>query len=305
MSHVIDCVVDTTPMAHSINSVSGHINATTTAVVGMKAAVVAAEKEGADHVCANVNRGFYTLIRSQISQKMAALRSQVDSHLMSLNQQRKQLIGIRNRMERDYHMLSARYLKLFNSINRNLEQRVMELDRPVMNFAKRDMEQVSNRTTMLTATVPVSQEESVSHSQRMLASNLKYRGLKALESMQRFLDGSQQLQSITGRILLPMRIDTDKRRVAFPVVVCESRMDAADNRSTQVYVNSSALAPSAQNVVRSVVGQQAPDMDWSGRLAPNSAVNNEFARLVNRSDMSERAKQMAMALMNKSSISTL
>ena len=108
--------VDTNPMAQEIGSVSNHIKGTTTAVVAMQAAVILAEEKAADHVCTNVNKGFFTLIRSQISQKVAKLQSEVDSHLMQLNQQRKQLLSIKGRMERDYNMISNRYSKLFEII---------------------------------------------------------------------------------------------------------------------------------------------------------------------------------------------
>ena len=91
----IDCVVDTQPMANEINTVSTHINGTTAAVVGMRAAVIQAEEAAAEHVCDNVNKGFYTLIHSQISQKIAKLQSEVDSHIMKLNQLRKQLLSIK------------------------------------------------------------------------------------------------------------------------------------------------------------------------------------------------------------------
>ncbi|GHT76494.1 hypothetical protein FACS189463_1690 [Bacteroidia bacterium] len=160
--------VDTNPMAQEISTVSNHIKGTTTAVVAMQTAVVLAEAKAADHVCNNVNKGFYTLIRSQISQKIAKLQSEVDSHLMQLNAQRKQLLGIKNRMERDYNMISSRYLKLFNGLNQNLKQRVFELDKPTIDFAVREVEKVSNRTKYLTATVPVSQLESLAASQKII-----------------------------------------------------------------------------------------------------------------------------------------
>ena len=92
----------------------------------MQSAVISAEKKAADQVCANVNRGFYSLINSQISQKVAGLKSEVDSHIMNLNQQQKQLLAIRNRMERDYGMICSRYIKLFGAINKNLQQRVFD-----------------------------------------------------------------------------------------------------------------------------------------------------------------------------------
>ena len=140
----IDCLVDTHPMANEINSVSTNIKGTTAAVVGMKAAVIQAEAEAADHVCNNVNKGFYTLIHSQISQKIAKLQSEVDSHLMKLNQLCKQLLSIKGRMERDYGNISQRYIKLFNGLNKNLEQRVYEIDRPAIEFAVKDSNSISN-----------------------------------------------------------------------------------------------------------------------------------------------------------------
>jgi hypothetical protein len=85
--------VDTKPMAEEIKSVSRHVNGTTGAVVAMQTAVVIAEERAAEHVCNNVNKGFYSLIRSQISQKMAKLQSDVDSHLMQLVQQKNALLG--------------------------------------------------------------------------------------------------------------------------------------------------------------------------------------------------------------------
>lgn len=42
--HQIDCLVDTNPMASSIDKVSNHVDATTTAVVAFKSAVIKAER---------------------------------------------------------------------------------------------------------------------------------------------------------------------------------------------------------------------------------------------------------------------
>ena len=194
--------VDTQPMAKEIGSVSNHLKGTTTAVVAMQTAVILAEEKAADHVCKNVNKGFFSLIRSQISQKAAKAQSEIDSLLMKLNQQRKQLLSIQGRLERDYNMISSRYLKLFNGLNMNLKHRVFELDKPAMNFAVKEVEKVSNRTKYLTATVPVTQLESLSVSQKIVASNVKYRGMKVIGSMTKFLSDMYAQKKLTDRILL-------------------------------------------------------------------------------------------------------
>lgn len=74
--------VDTSPMASEMQSVSHGVNRVSGAVVAMQAAVIAAEKEGAEHVCQNVNKGFYSLMHSQISQKIAQLTSTVEAKLL-------------------------------------------------------------------------------------------------------------------------------------------------------------------------------------------------------------------------------
>ena len=122
----INCVVDTQPMANELQSVSNHVTGTTTAVVAMQAAVIKADQDAADRVCHDVNRGFHALMSSQLSQKIAKLQSDVDSHLLRLNQQAKQLLNIKKQMERDYQRTAMRYCKTFNSINKELRQRVQD-----------------------------------------------------------------------------------------------------------------------------------------------------------------------------------
>ena len=241
MSSTINCHVDTQPMAQSISTVSKTVNATTTAVVAMQSAVISAEKKAADQVCANVNRGFYSLINSQISQKVAGLKSEVDSHIMNLNQQQKQLLAIRNRMERDYGMICSRYIKLFGAINKNLQQRVFELDKPTINFALRDVNSISNRTKQLTATVPVAQLESVSMSQRILASNMKHRSLQAINSMNRFLSDLKEQNTLTNNVLVPMKMEQDSEMMMMPVIISESNYDQHDNRRIDIAINNTSI----------------------------------------------------------------
>ena len=84
MSTTISCRVDTKPMAEELHSVSNHVKGTTAAVTTMQAAVIAAENSGANKVCSNVNRGFFTLMCSQISQKIASKHSRVEALLLTL-----------------------------------------------------------------------------------------------------------------------------------------------------------------------------------------------------------------------------
>ncbi len=299
----IDCVVDTRPMANEIESVSRSVNSTTTAVVAMRTAVVLAEKEAADHVCNNVNRGFYALIRSQISQKIAKLQSEVDSLLMQLNQQRKQLLAIRGRMERDYNMLSARYGKLFAGINGNLRQRVYELDKHTMNFATKDVTRISNRTRLLPATVPVVQSEALAASQKILASNLKFQGLRVIGSMSEFLEDMASQKRLTDRIMLGDRIKPSEQRIVIPVAVCECNYDAQSS-SVRIAMPEAELSRATRNVISTRINSSIDVLPWHPAAA-NRDVQSEFSRRINESGLSERAKEWARKLYEANNFMTI
>jgi hypothetical protein len=283
-------------MAQGISAVSGHVKATTTAVVAMQTAVVLAEQKAANLVCDNVNRGFYTLIRSQISQKVAKLRSEVDSHLMQLNQQRKQLLAIKGRMERDYSMISSRYLKLFSGLNQNLKQRVFELDKPTVDFAVKEVEKVANRTKHLTATVPVSQLESLAASQKIIASSVKFRGLKVINSMTRFLADMSEQKKLTDRILLADNVKTETASLSVPVVISECNFDKFGNKNIDVMVSSVALSRQAQISIKNTVSSGIESIQWQQEREINRDVKSEFSKYLSASNSSQRVKDVANKL---------
>lgn len=299
----IDCVVDTNPMANEISKVSRTVTGTTAAVVAMRAAVIKAENEGAEHVCQNVNKGFYTLIRSQISQKIAKLRSEVDSHIMKLNQHRKQLLAIKGRMEKDYAMISSRYYKIFSSLNKLLDQRIYELDRPAIDFAVRDVNTFANRTRHLSATIPVSQQESVSVSQKILASNIKYRGVRLIESMTNFLNDVEDQRVLTDRILLSSSLEEPEAAFVIPVVIAESCSDKFGNRQENIYVNTSCIGKPVQNMITNVIGNAG--FEWQTPSETDADVNNEFFRYLSDSDIPQRVKDMMASMFRENNYQTI
>lgn len=307
MSHNFDCVVDTSEMAQEIHSVKQHVDATTTAVVGMQAAVIKAQADGADHVCKKVNQGFYALIHSQISQKMAALHSKLDAQLLRLSQQRKQLTAIRQRMERDYQMISARYLKIFNSLNRLLAQRITEVDRPVILFATTETDKIANRGNQMVATVPMGQAESVKTSQTVISSNLKYRAARAIESIDSFIDDSKTLNAITDRILLPRRMAEDAETLCMPVCIAESNIDGNGNMQTRIQVSEIGISKDARQSVETRVAAACHDGDltWKEQTKINPEVENYFNQLVAKSNLGERQRKMVVEMFGRNCFDTL
>lgn len=305
--HIFDCVVDTTELAKSVHRVNQHIDGTTGAVVAMKTAVIAAETEGADHVCENVNRGFYALIHSQISQKMATLQSEVDAKLMRLNHQRKQLTAIRQRMQRDYMMICSRYGKIFNSINRALKQRVTALDQPIMKLATTDMTKLTNRENLLVGNVPVGQAESVKVSQRIATSNLKKRAADSIEAITRFIADSNRLDAMVNSILLHKRINEAREQRLAPVTIMESNFDSSGHNVLQMNVSQLGLSQGAVSAIENRLGNALREEEISWRDTPGikDEINNQFRILVNSSQMDQRRKELIIKLFERSNFQTL
>ncbi|HOX79039.1 MAG TPA: hypothetical protein PLW31_13485 [Bacteroidales bacterium] len=297
--------VDTHPMADQMNSVSHHVTGTTGAVVAMQTAVIIAEDKAADHVCNNVNRGFYSLIRSQISQKMAKLQSEVDSLTMQLLQQKNALLSIKNRMERDYNMISKRYIKLFDGLNSNLKNRVFELDKPTVDFACKEVDKFYNRGKYLTATAPVTQLESISASQKIIASNVKLRGLNVINSMRGFLFEMNHQKKLTDQILINESSNVSVSRSYIPVIICECNRDKSDSRSIDIIVTEAELVNVAKSAIRNSVYAGIAGLHWSAKEAPSAEVRSEFSKFITASDKTQRIKDLAIRLYQSSSFQTL
>jgi hypothetical protein len=293
--------VDTQPMADEMSSVSRHVNVTTGAVVAMQTAVIAAEAKAADHVCTNVNRGFYSLIRSQISQKLAKLQSEVDSNMMQLMQQKNALLGIKNRMERDYNMIAGRYIKLFNGLNANLKNRVFELDKPTIDFACKEIDKVSNRTKYLTASIPINQLESIAVSQKILASNVKQRGFNVINSMKCFIHEMNIQKKLTDQILITDNGVTKIGTSYIPLVICECNRDRTEHKNIDVSLSDVQLSQMARSAIKNAAYSQMPHLAWAQRATEPKEIYSEFERMLAASSSSPRVRELALKLLKSNS----
>lgn len=290
----INCRVDTQPMADELRTVSRHVTGTTTAVVAMQAAVIKADQDAADRVCHDVNRGFHALMSSQISQKIAKLQSDVDSHLLRLNQQAKQLRNIKTQMERDYQRTAQRYAKTFSTINKELRQRIQELDQPVFRFATTEVEMTENRMNSLSATFPVVQCEAVKDAQNILTSNVKYHCMQVLESTTSFVTGMEEQRALTNKILLK-DLKAATNPLYMPVIVSEVVFE--QGTSAFIYSSRELLSDQNSSMVRGEVIQASSSLSWEEHKSEDDAIiDNELAKLMTESNVSDRVRKTISAL---------
>lgn len=302
MSTTIPCTVDTQPMADRIHTVSREVDRTTQAVVAMESAVILAEKESADRVCANVNRGFFTMIQSQISQKIASNYSRVEALMMQLKQQRRRLFGIKNNMEKEYGRISERYFKIFTNINKELERRIKELDRPVFDLVTRQMVATGNRMHAISAWSGLIQEEDLTHGETMVMSNLKKDASTALEATTNFLSHLAFQKKLTDSILITNPFGNSSHSCDIPVAIAETVSDRS-GIAMKTVTPCEALSKSDQQRINDSLSRQE-DLPWKEN-DDNKNVNEEFLKLLDSSGASSRVKEMMRKIYDQNHPATL
>jgi hypothetical protein len=208
-------------MASTLDRVSGHVDAVTGAVTVMQAAVIHQEKLAADQVCTNIDQGFYFLIRSQISQKLAKLRSDVDARLMALRQLSVALAGVRRQMEGDYQMIASRYSKLFDALDRSLKGRIFELDQVPADLASRQLPRILKHLRDSGARYLISGTESLPTGQFAVSSKIKGNTNKVISSIKRSLLDAVQLKQELKSVVLDRQVEA-RRPCYVPVLLMEA-----------------------------------------------------------------------------------
>lgn len=301
MATLIPCSVDTAPMAAELQSVSNHVKGTTAAVVTMQTAVIAAENKGTNKVCSNVNRGFFTLMRSQISQKIANKQSRVEALIMQLGQQKRQLLSIKTNMEREYGRIAERYLRIFTSVNKELESRIRQIDQPVFELVNKHMMTSSNRMNALSGWVTTSQAEGITQSQQILVSKMKHNAQVALEQSTEFLSQIGEQRVLTGKVLISNPMGNESKTCQIPVVIWETLNDNSGIPRTEVNTPE-ALAKIQSDQINNVI-RESETLPWGEDQS--SMVAEEFMSIVDSSASTPRVKDMIKKMFASSDYKTV
>ncbi|MCL1836715.1 MAG: hypothetical protein FWG46_04125 [Treponema sp.] len=225
--------VDTTPMARSVDGVKDHIRGVNGAVVAMQAAVIASERQASQKICDNVDEGFYMLVKSQISQKAVAAYTEMTARQMTLLQLAKALDGIRRQMEGDYSMITRRYAKLFQSLNKALETRVKEIDRPAMQLAETKKSIVFDKLKDDSSALFSISSEALPLAQTALSGKLKLKTKETLltlgSSIEENRSYSEKVESILEKTETDCTGDSDRFYLPAIFLTTDSLLNTGDS----------------------------------------------------------------------------
>mgnify|MGYP007101857624 CR=1 FL=1 len=292
-----DIDVSTQPMADKMREVSHHVNATTTAVGVMETAVIAQEKSSTDQICGKLDVGFFNVVMSQIAQRVANESAKTSALAMELMQQQKALQNLQSRMSGDYNMISARYAKLFGSLNQEMKNRIMELDKPVMQYCLQNVKQLQNRIYNLVSGVPVLQSESLTAIQAIAAARLKNNAQGLIENVAAYVKNDQQQQQTTEKL---WNSSQEECVYYVPVVVdeedTESRKGSVSQKENPL-LRRNLDEVSYQRTVQALSNAMT-SLSWHQSDETVANVANSYMDMVERSELPKRIKDLMTSMFN-------
>lgn len=295
--------VDTAPFDLSIGQCNSSVNLLTGAVVATEGAQVESIRTNARQIGNTIVKGFFSTVRSEITQQIAELSSRIDATLLHLHELSKQCIEKKHQMEADYNRLCSRYAKIFDELDSELKNRIYELDRPAFGF-RQTCDDGAKRllNSDLVGTAAVGGSENTRLEARIEASLAKKRALDTLDITGRFL----KRQKTTENILTQCSI-SDKHDGEYYAPVCYMET-TGENGTTRRSVYPSAII---RNTDHDTIAGELADKPWrqanpDDRERLCREFNTEVAAAYNSDDPhTRRVRDCISRLFNNSNPQTL
>ena len=167
----VNIEVDTEDYDTQIDGCVNNMQLLTGSVVATEAAQVKSIADNSRTIADTIIEGFFKNVKSGISSQIMELSHRVESRLMHLAEQARELQKKKLQMENDYQRTSKRYAKIFEDLNNELKNRVYALDEPVYKFhgnVQQECDRMLNSDFVNVSSV-VNDENSILESQIMSA----------------------------------------------------------------------------------------------------------------------------------------
>lgn len=269
--------VDTESFDREVERCNDSVNLLTGSVAATEGAQVASIRENSRRIGDTIIAGFFKTVRSDITQQIAALQSNIDSLMLHLRELSSRCLGKKKQMETDYLRISSRYLKIFDELDSELDNRIHAIDEPVFGFtgASAAIAQANTADGLVAATALGNAENARLHAM-IAASMAKRRAKEAISKAERFLDVQYSTDSLLRNCLRPGGV---QQTVYTPCCLAETAEGPMET-STRIYASpllGEAVAPG----LRSALGE----CPWRVAVSPEDSTaisgyfNEEVARL--------------------------
>jgi hypothetical protein len=250
-----------------------------------------------------VDEGFFMMVKSQISQKAVAAYSEMESKQIALLQLAKALDGVKRQMENDYSMITKRYAKLFQSLDRELAIRVKELDRPAMHLAETKKGMVFDKLKDDSSMLFCVSAEALPIAQTALSGKLKQKTREALvalvDSIEESNSYSEKIESILVKIEGAFSNASDRHYLPAIFFATDSLLSSGDYIENVFAAQTDAWHNTASVV--SQISREHNDLNWNPQdSGEKNKIRREFLALCEKELSEERVSKEAIRLFDES-----
>jgi len=277
--------VDTNPFDHSVQHCGENVNLLTAAVVATETAEVLSIEKNSYKVADTIVGGFFSYIRSEISQQISELSQNVEAQLMHLKELANSCLAKKKQMEADFNRIAGRYMKIFDDLNSELSNRIYELDKPTFTFRKEtDSQKIRTSNNDLVSTVAIFGSESSDLQSKIGASIAKKRALDSINKSKMYLWQQKKLNETVRKCMLNESVS---RFIFVPVCLIES--NSLGNPTDRNIFTNDYLSFLSEKSKRTELFEyfSSDSLNWD-YLSPE---DNENIRLYFNSELNSRSSQ--------------
>lgn len=284
--------VDTSPMANSLDHVNTNVRSVTSSVIAMESAVVIAQQEASEHICRNVDSGFFILMKSQFDQKIAAVSSEMLSTMQLMESFKNEIDKIMLIMQDDYERIKLRYQKHFSSLDKSLETRIHELDKKAYEISRNyKLSQFKNGTEIIKSFCYNDDTQLLKIKQ--MSAIVKNKSAKSIDVMTKDVIEQIKYSDSVKSILKPA--DNEELQSEYvPVIFSETDSMMTEDTSVKDIISSTEAAFSTNSKYLNQLKEHSNDFTWKEvNEREYEPIKNSFQTRVSKEISDERvAKEM-------------
>lgn len=221
--------VDTRPFDHSVDRCGDHIEALTGSIVGFKAANVASIIENEKQIVNSVTSGFTTLIEQNLTLQNAGIEAEMHALAGELMQQCKELEYKHEVMNKDFNRIKSRYTSLFETITKEMNNRLKQLIKPCFDFVSQVRQEQNRRIeTSLLSVATTTGKESDAARIAIQASKMKSNAENLISTASNYIVGNRSLNKAKNAYFME-GIRSDSVCYA-PIILCYSGDESSSSK---------------------------------------------------------------------------
>ena len=294
----VNVTVETSAFDGSINRVNSSLDGLTGSVVAMNSAQCMSIANAANKVAESVTKGFFGMIRSEISQNLSLLYNQIQSSMGLITDRYEHIIQTQKNMDADYKRTRERYTKIFQDLNDELYRRIHRLDEKAFLLSEKiHREQLGKVQTDFVADTVEKSLDSGGVDKMLHIGHTKDSTRETLKGIHGYISQELVYSRKINSILKEVHID-EEDQLCVPVVYMETSSLDSDGTKQNCHATEK-LGKAREKILDGTMNYfSAGDVSWKNPDEETERkVDSEFNTLAEKVEDS-RVYEMIMRLKN-------